>query len=44
MPGVAVTPLDDDLAIPWPIGPGEGMVLSTKDADGGRTLRRVLGD
>jgi dTDP-4-dehydrorhamnose 3,5-epimerase len=31
MPGVAVNPLDPSLAIPWPIGPDDGMLLSEKD-------------
>lgn len=32
MAGVAVNPLDEALAIPWPIPPDEGAILSPKDA------------
>jgi dTDP-4-dehydrorhamnose 3,5-epimerase len=31
MPGLACNPLDPELAIDWPIKPGEGMILSEKD-------------
>jgi dTDP-4-dehydrorhamnose 3,5-epimerase len=43
MPGVHVSPLDPALAIDWPIGGDEGMILSDKDADPSRTLSRALG-
>jgi dTDP-4-dehydrorhamnose 3,5-epimerase len=31
MPGVSCNPLDGELAIPWPIADGQGMIISDKD-------------
>lgn len=42
MPGVSCNPLDPELAITWPIGEKEGMILSEKDRNN-PTLREVLG-
>lgn len=41
MPGVSCSPLDEDLAINWPIPHGEGMIISDKDTSNPR-LKDVL--
>jgi dTDP-4-dehydrorhamnose 3,5-epimerase len=41
MPGKSCTPLDSDLHIDWPIGEGEGMIISDKDRNN-PSLEEVL--
>lgn len=41
MPGLACNPLDEDLAIDWPIGEDEGMIISEKDKNN-PTLKEAL--
>lgn len=41
MPGLSCNPLDDDLAIDWPIREGAGMILSEKDQNS-PSLKEVL--
>lgn len=42
MEGLACNPLDEDLAIDWPIPHGKGMILSEKDRNN-PSLKEVLG-
>lgn len=41
MPGVACNPLDEELAIDWPIKYGQGMIISDKDQNN-PSLKEVL--
>ena len=41
MPGVSCNPLDPDLAIPWPIAEGSGMLISEKDRNN-PSLKEIL--